>query len=188
MNTQMERSITTLIAKQTLDLSSLKKVHLLIDTNFLIDSIKNRDLYKQIFDEFKKNECTLVSIDAVFYEFTRGTRSLEEYKKKVDFYSILIHSTLPTNKLTNENVSNLNKVLLKRAEHLSYIDALLLGTLMLYDSEIYLLTKDRSDISTDLFPIKLSFIIENDDSNRFFSIYDFDKKNYLTKLEKFVEK
>lgn len=169
-------------------LDILKNQHLLIDTNFLIDAINYPKAFNNVILELQSIDSAFVSNKAVQYEFVKGSRSLEEYKKFTEFYDNIIQFSLKIDLNIEENVFNLSKILLKRARYLSYVDITLLSTLMKYcESGLYLLSKDRSDIVTSLFSVKVNLIIDTGDNNCFYSIYSFDKKQYSSKLNALIK-
>lgn len=167
--------------------SNLINKHILIDTNFIIDAHRHKDIFKELLSMFDKYQCTLVSINAVLYEFTKGRDNQGDYEKLVQFYSSIIKSNLPIDHRIYENISSLSQVLRKRAQQLSYTDILLLSTLMRYvNSDMYLLSRDRSDIPTYLFPIKQVIALDTGQGNCFYSLYTFDKDVYAETLEKLL--
>lgn len=182
------KTIQILLSNSTLDLSVLKNKFLLVDTSFLIDAFNYKENYKQLFELFNKFEINLISIDAVFYEFTKGTKSIIDYKKKVSYFNDFIHQIIPLDFSINDGVKNLSKALLKRSKDLSFVDSLLLSTLMKYSkSGMFLLSKDRSDISVELFPIVLNIAVETLDNNCMFSVYSYNEDSYFSKLQELLK-
>lgn len=174
-----------------INFSSLSKKHLLIDTNYLIDSSRYQKEFDELTQCIKNVDCTLTSIDAVFYEFTKGSKSLEDYKKKVSYYKTIIGYTLSIDQKILDNVNNLSRTLLKKSGQISYTDSLLLATLMKYQDSIYLLTSDRSDVPCSIFPIKLNIYVETIERNCLFSVYGYSLENYakaLLDLQKEINK
>lgn len=185
---KIETTTLTLVeAKLDNFLSPLKRKHILVDTNFLIDASHNEECFSSIINSLIKNECTLVTIDGVYHEFIRGRKSIEDYKKMINFYENIIDREIPYEKSIKENANTLTKVLLKRSSQISYVDILLLATLMKYQSSMYLLSKDKSDIPIFLFPVKATIPIDSGETNYFYSIYSFDEKNYQKQLEMLVK-
>lgn len=169
------------------DLSFLENKHLLVDTNFLIDAVNLSGFFEDLIQEIKKVDCFIVGIHAVLFEFTKGNKSIQNYKKLVEFYDQVIDSNISIILPIMQNVSNISKVLKKRGGQLSYVDALLLATLMQYsESGMYLISRDRSDIPTSLFPIKSVITVDSDQNNCFYSIYSFDRQNYVKCLKELI--
>ncbi|PIQ72989.1 hypothetical protein COY13_03025 [Candidatus Roizmanbacteria bacterium CG_4_10_14_0_2_um_filter_36_35] len=94
----------------------------------------------------------------------------------INYYQKIIDYELPFDRKVEENTKTLTKVLLKRSAQISYTDILLLATLMKYSGNMYLLSKDKSDIPLFLFPIKANIPIDTGETNYFYSIYSFDLK------------
>jgi len=188
MKTISTTTLTLVETKLEDFLSSLKRKHILVDTNFLIDAIRNQECFSFIINSLKQNECALVAMDGVYHEFICGRKSLEDYKKMINFYERIIDSEIPFEKSIKENANTLTKVLLKRSAQISYTDILLLATLMKYHSNMYLLSKDKSDIPVFLFPIKAIIPIDSGETNYFYSIYSFDQVSYEKELEQLLKK
>jgi len=169
------------LLQTTSSFANLGNCHILVDTNFLIDAKNYPNVFDNIIESLRNQSCTLVGITAVLFEFTKGAKSKEEYKKKVEYYRSIINTTLPLTPDIHDNISNLNRVLMKKSLHLSYADGLLLAMLMKYPT-LKLLSKDRSDIPTTFFPVFMSLLLETNDNNCSFNIYSFDKRAYTDKL------
>lgn len=175
-----------LLSKPRIILSDLPKRHLLIDTNFLIDAFRSPAQFKELINS-KLNDFVLVSIEATLVEFTKGSKSLVDYRKKVEYYSNIIKTKLSLDPQIHNNVLNITKILLKRGGQLNYVDCLLLGTTMKYKDSLYLLTKDRSDIPISIFNPVAAIMMETQENNCAFSIYEFNESTYKDLLLKLVE-
>jgi len=169
-------------------LSALRQKHILIDTNFLIDVNRNKNIFSNLIESLKNNNCTLVTINGVYHEFIKGRKSLEDYITMFDYYQKIIDYELPFDPSVKENADTLIKVLLKRSSQISYTDILLLATLMKYHQNMYLLSKDKSDIPLFLFPVIATIPINSGETNYFYSIYSFNQINYEKELEKILKK
>lgn len=170
--------IQVLLSNPYKDLGSLPKKHILIDTNFLIDAVKYPLQFKELLQIFKRCSFTLVSLQATLIEFVKGSKSVEDYAKKVEYYKSIINTVLPLEPQIHENVDNITRVLLKKGGQLSYVDCLLLGTTMRYKSSMYFLTRDRSDIPISIFNVVANIMIETQDNNCTFCIYEYQEKQY----------
>ncbi len=113
----------------------------------------------------------------------RGRGNIENHKSTANFYQKVIDGEIPFDKSIKDNSNILTKILLKRSAQISYVDILLLATLMKYHSSMYLLSKDKSDIPVYLFPIEATIPIDSGETNYFYSIYSFSSKNYEKQLE-----
>lgn len=174
-------AINILLSSSDISLKDLSKKHLLIDTNFLIDAFRFPTQFKLLIESLK-NDFTLVSIEATLVEFTKGSKSIVDFSKKVNYYSKIIQITLPLDMQIHNNVANIIKVLLKKGGQLNYVDCLLLGTTMKYKDSLYLFTKDRSDVPISLFNTVATVIVETADNNCAFSIYEFNEETYKNML------
>lgn len=154
----------------------------------MIDANRNKNIFSNLIESLKNNNCTLVTINGVYHEFIKGRKSLEDYKLMFDYYRKIIDYELPFDLSIKENANTLIKVLLKRSSQISYTDILLLATLMKYNQNMYLLSKDKSDIPLFLFPVRATIPFDTGETNCFYSIYFFDQKNYEKELERLLKK
>jgi rRNA-processing protein FCF1 len=182
-------ALFTLIERDSKQLlSALLQKHILIDTNFLIDANRNKQIFSELIESFKNNGCPLVTINGVYHEFIKGRKSLNDYKLIFDYYQKIIDYEIPFDSSIKENANTLIKVLLKRSSQISYTDILLLATLMKYNKNMYLLSKDRSDIPLFIFPIKATIPLDTGETNCFYSLYSFNQTNYEKELERLLKK
>lgn len=159
--------------------------HILIDTSFLIDAYKYEKVFDEIIKPLRKSKRQLITIDAVLYEFVCGSKSIQEYNRRLNYFNAVIDATLPVDPFVISHCLGISRLLLSRGSHLSYVDGLLLASLVRYTHEkTYLLSKDRGDIPTTIFPIALTLNIETGQNNHAFSVYDFDKKYYTEGLKR----
>lgn len=174
---------------QILDLTSseplvaLRDKNILVDTNFLIDGYHYPDIFWDIISGLKSKGCTLFTIDAVKYEFMRGSQTIQNYKKKIDFFQKVIDDVRPIGKRETEIVDNLTRSLLKQSAGTSYIDSLLFATCIRYDSPIYLLTSDQSDVPLSIFDMKAAIGIDIGDRSCLFAFYLYNKAKHKQILE-----
>lgn len=175
-------TIQILLSSSIKELANFPKKHLLVDTNFLIDAFRFPVQFKELIESLKLNSFIFVSIEATLVEFAKGSKSVVDYSKKVAYYSSIIESTLPLDPQIHNNVSNIIKILLKKGGQLNYADCLLLGTTMKYKDSLYLFTKDRSDVPISLFNAMATVMIETEDNNCAFSIYEFNEDVYKDML------
>lgn len=164
-------------------LSLLKNQHILVDTNFLIDGYHYPDIFWDLINNLKTKNCILFTIDAVKYEFMRGSQNINNYKKKIDYFQQVIERVHPIGIKEVEIVENLTRALLKQSASTSYIDCLLFATVIRHTSPVYLLTSDQSDIPLSIFDMKSTVGIDIGDRNRLFGFYSFNKDNYRRVLE-----
>jgi len=172
------QKIQILLSNPNKSLSFLPKKYLLIDTNFLIEISRHPSQFMELVKDLNNNGFILVSIEATLIEFVKGSKSIEDHSKKVKFYKNIIERILPLEREIHDNVSKITRVLLNKGGQLSYADCLLLGITMKYKDNLYFLTKDRSDVPISLFNTVASIMIETQDNNSTFNIYEYDEKAY----------
>ncbi len=157
--------------------------HIIVDTSFLIDAYRNLKIFEEIFIAFNQSRFQLVTIDAVLYEFMCGSKSIEEYNRRLRYFNTIVDTTLPVDPHVISHCLNISKLLLTRGSHLSYADGLQIATLMRYSRmHTYLLSKDRGDIPITIFPIALTYIVETGINNFAFSMYAYNKESYTQGL------
>ena len=184
----MKDTVQILFIQPDSNFSLLKNYLVLIDTSFLIDAYNFKQAFSTVLSGLKKSGCSLMAIDAVFYEFIQGRKSLVEYNRRLTFYDAAIEATLPIDAHIVESVIKLSKALLTRGSHISYTDCLQLATLIRFeDPHVVLLSKDRSDIPTTLFPIKMTINVDTGQNNCAFSVYGFDRRRYADRLQEVLQ-
>lgn len=138
-------------------ISSLKYKHLLLDTNIFIDSIKHPADFADFFNELKDADITLVTIDCVKMEFLRGIADEGEYQKKEDYFNNITKIILPTDAKVIENSYELIKKYKQQGKTIAFTDFYLGANLMRYKTNIYLLSKNTTELPLTIFDLK--FII-----------------------------
>jgi rRNA-processing protein FCF1 len=164
-------------------LSILKGRHVLVDTNFLIDGFHYPDIFWELINDLRKKDSILFTISAVKYEFMRGSKSIGNYKKKIDYFQKVIETVHPIGKQEVDIVENLTRALLKQSASISYIDCLLFATVIGITSPVYLLTSDQSDVPLSIFDIKATVGIDIEDRNCIYAFYVFNREKYKHVLE-----
>lgn len=106
----MKRNIQLLQFDPSFDLKKLNKAYIIVDTNFLIDSFNYKQSFEEVIQKFKNEACVFLTLNAVLFEFTQGSKSLEYYKKKLELYNNIIDTTLPIEPALQDNVSSLSKI------------------------------------------------------------------------------
>ena len=138
-------------------LSSLQNKHLLLDANVFRDAGAKPTDFRVFFNNLKKAEVTLTTIDFVKYELLTGSANETKYIAKEALINDIIDVYLPIIPQTFQLVYEVIKSYGIDGSSLS-ITALFLGaTLMQYKENIYLMTSDTTDFIQSIFD--LSFVI-----------------------------
>lgn len=136
---------------------TLKNKHLLLDTNIFRDASSKPTDFVLFFNELKKADITLTTIDFVKYELLKGSLDTAKYQAKEKFISDIIDVIIPISPGILNLVYELIKLYKIDGTSLGITDLILGAILMQYKSNIYLITRDTSDFIQDVF--ELSFIV-----------------------------
>lgn len=161
----------------------LSRAYLLIDTCTLIDA-NNVSLVRDFLEECVAESCTLLSIDPVFLELSKGADTLQHRREKKALYDTFAQETLPMTAEIFENAQKLSVVYQKQGKDLSITDFLLGATLMKYQtSSTFLMTSNVSDFPTDIFDL-MEILTLQKTRNAFvsFGFYKFSDQKYQEKL------
>lgn len=138
-------------------ISALKNKYLLLDTNIFIDAAIKPTIFTNFFNDLKKSNITLTTIDLVKYEVLKGTADEIKYSKREKHINDILDATLLITSQTLELVYGLIKNYKTAGSSLSTTDLLLGATLIQYKKNIYLITRDTTDFIQNVF--NLAFII-----------------------------
>ncbi|MBI2611344.1 PIN domain-containing protein [Candidatus Gottesmanbacteria bacterium] len=137
---------------------TLEGKYLLLDTNIFIDSYIKPHLFTSFFNDLKKADITLTTIDLVKCEFLKGSPTEEKYNEREIFITDITNNTiLPITKETYELAYNLIKLYKVEGSAVKITDLFLGACLMQYKKNIFLLTRDTTDFIQRIF--ELSFIV-----------------------------
>lgn len=125
---------------------SLKNKHLLLDTNIFRDAVVKPTIYGSFFNQLKKSDITLATIDFVKYELLKGSASEDKYTATEKHISSIIDVTIPILPKTFELVYKLILSYGIDGTALNITDLLLGAILMQYKQNIYLMTRDTTDL------------------------------------------
>ena len=153
----------------------LKNSYLLLDTNVFIDAFHNPNEFGKYFNNLKENGVTLVTIDAVLIEFTKGSTEIKKLQEKNEYFNNVVDAILPIDKSAVNNTYELLKRYKIEAKDISIVDLLLGGMLVKYKGKILLMTKDIKDFPTNIYELKTFLNIVRSKSIHNFGIFSFTK-------------
>ncbi|MDO8487017.1 MAG: hypothetical protein Q7S45_01880 [Candidatus Curtissbacteria bacterium] len=154
---------------------TLKNSHLLLDTNVFIDAFHNPGEYGKFFNELKGNGVTLVTVNAVLIEFTKGSFELKIFEEKKKFLDEIIDAIIPLEKGVFDNAIGLLKLYGIEGKDISIVDLLLGGTLVKYGKNIYLMTKDIKDFPANIYKLETHINVIKRKAIHVFGIYRYLK-------------
>ena len=134
----------------------LKNKTVLLDTNVLIYSSRKRERWAELFELFEKNKCTLLSSDAVRFEFIRCARTWDERRDlEAVLKTIDCLSTHPQDmESATEIASTCSAVFPEAGKRMSLTDSLLSAQLRRYGNRILLATADVQDFPAACFKLE----------------------------------
>lgn len=135
-------------------ISSLKYKHLLLDTNVFIDASKHPADFADFFNTLKDSDITVVTIDCVKIEFLRGASGDSEYKEKENYFNDITKIILPTDAAIIRNSYELVKKYKQQGGTIAFTDFYLGANLMKYKSNMYLLSKNTTELPLTIFDLK----------------------------------
>lgn len=134
--------------------SSLNNRHLLLDTNIFIDASKHPEDFADFFNILKKSNITVATIDCVRIEFLRGASNEDKYKEKESYFDNITKIILPTTPDIVENSYKLVKKYKEQGGTVAFADFYLGANLMKYGSNLYLLSKNTTELPSTIFDLK----------------------------------
>lgn len=135
----------------------IKGKYLILDTNIFIDSSLKYTIYSRFFNDLKKADIKLTTIDLVKYELLKGTDDRIKYEKRVKLIKDIIDVTIPVMPKTHELVTRLIRIYGSEGGSLNITDLFLGAILMQYRENICLFTRDTTDFIQRIF--ELLFVI-----------------------------
>jgi predicted nucleic acid-binding protein len=135
----------------------LKNKHLLLDTNIFRDAANKPSVFNNFFNELKKADVTIATIDPVKYEILKGSADSPKYQAKEELIGDIIDVTVPFMPKTFEFVYELIQKYGIDGTGPGITDLMLGATLMQYKKNICLMTRDTTDFMQNVF--ELPFII-----------------------------
>jgi predicted nucleic acid-binding protein len=136
---------------------SLKDKHLLLDTNVFRDSSSFPTVFATFFNNLKKNDVTITTLDVVRYELLKGSANQQKYEEKENQINDVVDLVLPTRPGHEVLIYDLIKQYSLDGTALHVTDLFLGAALMQYKKNIFLMTRDTTDFMQNIFSLK--FII-----------------------------
>lgn len=164
-------------------LLAIKGKHLLLDTNFFIDASNHKKQFERLVKAFLENDATLVSIEPVQTEFLKGSPSENKYKIKVEYFEEIISNFIPITKDIFDNVRELTKMYKEEGKGVSIVDLLLGATLIKYQKNLCLITKDIKDFPTNIFRRLTHFNLLDRRSIQSYGVYDYGQMTDKTGIK-----
>ena len=165
----------------------LKRKHLLLDTNVLIDSVRYLDAYStQLFSELFAAEVTPLIDQTVKLEFLRGAQDAQEYKRYSEFLGVLLGTQrmeLPVTKEILELATQIARVYgLNKLKDVKLGDCIIAAQIAQYASgigQVYLLTRNHKDFPAILFDCRWVQVVSiPGDAIRTVGIYTFRTEQF----------
>ena len=141
------------------NIKELERQYVLLDTNVLIDSTKYPEEFDSFFGLLKKFHVESVIDYVVKFEFLKGARNKDEYKKHIKFLDLLCGTDrheLFLNKEIFEVAENISRIAYKSSnKNLSLNDSLIAAQIQKYSktnsNRLFLATQNHKDFLPTLF-------------------------------------
>jgi predicted nucleic acid-binding protein len=156
-----------------IDFSIFEHSYLLVDTNVLIGSLNVEEL-RDLLHEFKSHNCALITIPSVFFEFIRGSNSIDSFNKRSEYLESLV-TIFPIEKIVDQ-LEEFIVIYQKYADKAEYSDFLLAACAFHLDSSI--LTENVKDFPSGIFSKQAVITLYDDSKVRNYSILHVDKGRY----------
>lgn len=153
----------------------IKGRHLLLDTNFFIDASNHKSSFKSLVKTFLENDATLVTIEPVQAEFLKGSPSEDKYKIKAEYFGEIVSNFLPVTKDVFDNARELTRMYKEEGKGVSIVDLLLGVTLIKYQKNLCLITKDIKDFPTNIFRRLTHFSLMGYRSIQSYGVYNYSR-------------
>jgi len=141
--------------------TSLESKHLLLDTSVFIDASRYKPTFQDFFLKCKKNNVTLVTIDPVKIEFTRGSENKTKLEVKKQFINSIVGFTLPiAQSIFNKTIPELIQSYQEIGKSISLTDLILAATTVNHSHDLYLLTKNPKDFPRSVFNLNTHMVID----------------------------
>lgn len=137
----------------TVLIASIKHKHLLLDTNVFRDAVSKPSVFSDFFNDLRKEDVTLATIDFVKYELMKGSSNEIKYKDKEESIKNIIDTVIPIMPETYQLVYKLIQRYGIDGTAVSVTDLFLGAILMQYRQNIYLMTRDTTDFLQSIFDL-----------------------------------
>lgn len=156
-------------------LSKVKNKHILLDTSFFIDASLNPTRFEGLITNLQANQSVLVTIDAVLWEFYKGTKEASLLKIKRTLVKNIASAVLPIKHVETKNTYKLISFLKSDGNSTSTTDILLGATLMSYPDSLVLLTKNIDDFPTNIFKLHSYLHLNHRKAIQVYGLYAYEK-------------
>jgi|SRR3989344_2409739 len=167
-------------------LSSSSNFFVFLDTNCLIGAFVYPNIFSKLFDDLKKLSCEFLTIPSVAFEFTRGTKTVEEFNSKLEFLENLASIYQIEKHL--EDFKDLTITLQKIKGSASYTDFLLIAALYKFrKAPSYLLNSNHSDCPIDILDREAIVTVDTDKDIKNYGLYRFSEEKYSKAAENILK-
>lgn len=156
--------------------SVIKGHFILLDTNIFIDTLIQPVQFRTFFQEIKKYDVTLVTLEEVKMEFFKGLVDLKQLQQRQLILDSIVEAYLPVSKDMYSLIEKLLTLYGKDGALVSITDLLLGGVLMKYSANTILITKNIRDFPTSIYSIVTYFHLFHTKAIQNYAVYKYDRK------------
>lgn len=152
--------------------SSLKNKWLFLDTNTFVAALYYNDPFRKLLIDLKNQDCALVTIPPVLFEFTRGAKSVIDFIKRSNFIQNL--ATIYPIQKHIEQLMEFTVVCQRVNPLISFTDFLLIACLYKFPNS-YVLTENHKDFSLAILDRQSIITLDTEKDIRNHAIYHLSK-------------
>lgn len=185
--------MTTTILPSTGLTSLLVGKILFLDTNVFVGALLCDDLALFLADLRKSSESQVLTVSSAVYEFTRGSKTLEEFNDKREFVNDLTDRVMPVGPLLENSKNDVFSLVMSRmvsSRDSDYTDFLLATCLYQYSrlESVYLMTSDVRSMPRNIFDVVGSVTCSDKEALRHYVVYCLNDFNFNSAVKSQLKK
>lgn len=175
--------MTTAILPSTGLISLLTGKIIFLDTNVFVGALLSDDLALLLADLRSSQQSQVLTISSAVYEFTRGSKTLEEFNDKREFVNGLTDRVISVGRLLENPKNDVFSLVMSRmvsSKDSDYTDFLLATCLYQYSrlEKVYLITSDLRSMPRDIFDVVGSITCSDKEALRHYVVYCLNETNF----------
>lgn len=158
--------------------SRCKNKWLFLDADVIIDALNYEELLN-LLRTLKETEAELLTIQSVFFEFMRGTQSIEAFNANINFFENLVTVYQIENRNAKlDGLEDFIVVMARIGGNKSYADFLLAACLYLFKNEALVRTGNNKHFPTSIFDRPEIITADYDSEIKSYGVYKFSDAKF----------
>lgn len=158
---------------------------LFLDTNVFIGALVSDEFAVFLADLRGQSDVEFLTISSVVYEFTRGSKTLEEFNDKRQFINDLVDRVISVGPLLENAKNDVFSLLMSRlvsSKDSGYTDFLLATCLYQYSQadEIFLMTADQRSMPLAIFDVIGTLAATDGHTLRHYGVYQLNRTHFTS--------